>query len=101
MRICPKCGYKDALCWRGRMYHLYTDYCKIDELEFWDKHLANCLRFSREIRRMGKQNIQFYSDGIYNYGLREDGTIIRIAREDAREPNSLKEPPKETAKKIT
>jgi len=99
MRICPKCGYKDYPCWRQRMYSLYTDYCKLDELEFWDKGLVWFINNANDIRQMGKQQIKFYTDGIYNYGLREDNTVIRIAREDAREPDSLKEPPKETGHK--
>lgn len=116
MRICPECGHADPPCWRSRMYHLYTDYCKLGELRFWNPSLAEKLEQSEELRLMGtiRQRIigttkhhrvpcqgKFYTDGVYNYGLRleglrENNTVIRIARQDARDPNNLKEPPKET-----
>jgi hypothetical protein len=98
---CEKCN---APCWRHRgFFQLYTDYCKADELEVWDKSLLTIIKASPVTFKMGKQNIQFYSDGVRNYGLREDGTIIRIARINARNPdsediNALREPPKEKAK---
>ena len=119
MRICPDCGHADPPCWRSRMYHLYTDFCKLGELKFWNPNLTKELEQSEELRPMGtiRQRIvgttkfkripcfgKFYTDGTYNYGLKLEGlednnTVIRIARIDAREPNSLKEPQKETGHK--
>lgn len=82
------------------MYHLYTDYTKFDEFKEWYRKLARFLEASTDIRKMGKQRVKFFSDGLYNYGLREDGTVIRIAKKYAEQPMSLKEPRKETPKKI-
>jgi hypothetical protein len=53
---------------------------------------------------MGKQDCRFYSDGIHNYGLRDDNTVIRIATIHCRDPSSkgvdaLREPPKESPRK--
>lgn len=96
MRICKNCGEKESPIWRNRMYHLYTQYCRIDELKEWEPEIAEKLVASTEVRKMGRQEIKFYSDGFYNYGLRQDGFVIRIYKLDARDPDSLKEPEHET-----
>lgn len=93
---CPNCGYEDPVIWRHRQYSVYTDYTKVEELEDWDPDLAGKIQTSTDIRKMGRQSIQFYTDGLYNYGLREDGTVIRINRNDAEDPNSLREPKHES-----
>lgn len=72
------------------MYSLFTDYCHIEELEVWNKELAEQLRKSPK----------FFTDGTFNYRLKRDGFIFRIWREDARTPFSLQEPPVEKHRKV-
>ena len=96
---CPNCGYEDPVIWRHRQYAVYTDYTKLEELQDWDPDLAEKIQSSMDERVMGRQKILFYSDGLYNYGLREDGTVIRINKNDAEHPNSLKEPRHESPHK--
>lgn len=38
--ICPKCGFKDASCWRASRFMLYTITCKIDELQVCEPKIA-------------------------------------------------------------
>ena len=80
------------------MYTLYTQYTKLEELRDWDQELASKIESSQDTRRMGRQQVKFYSDDVYNYGLREDGTVIRICKDDAVTRDSLREPRHETVK---
>ena len=44
MFVCPKCGFRDDPCWKAHRYFLYAVYCRLDELEVFDKELADKLR---------------------------------------------------------
>jgi len=44
MFVCPECGFRDLPCWRAHRYFLYVVYSRLDELEAFDKELANKLR---------------------------------------------------------
>ena len=54
MRVCPKCGYREPPIWRNRMAkRLYVQYCRIDELEFWDQDLAKELKEKKYVFKDG------------------------------------------------
>ena len=73
------------------MYSLFTDYCHIEELEVWNKELAEQLRNSPK----------FFTDGTFNYRLKRDGFVFRIWKEDARTLFSLREPAVEKSRKVS
>ena len=87
MRECPVCGHSD-LPWKNRRFTLFTSYCHIEELETFDPLKAMAI----------KQSPKFYSDGLYNYRLKKDGFVFRILKADAKESNSMYEPPSEKHK---
>ena len=87
MRECPNCGHSD-LPWKNRRFTLFTSYCNIGELEI----------FNPELMKQIKKTPKFYTDGLYNYRLKDDSFVFRILIKDAKKPNSMYEPPAEKAK---
>ena len=88
MRKCPCCGHSD-MPWKNRRFTLFTSYCHIEELEVFNPDLAEQI----------KQSPKFYSDELFNYRLKKDGFVFRILKADAKEPNSMYEPPAEKHRK--
>ena len=84
MRVCPYCGHSD-MPWKNRRFTLFTSYCHIEELTDFNPELAEQI----------KQSPDFYTDGLYNYRLKADNFVFRILRDDAKEPDSMYEPPTE------
>jgi len=70
MRICPKCGYKDLVCWRNYTWQPYGTYCRIDELEILDSELAK--KIKANIKHEDKDNY---------YQLTKSGFVHRIPLE--------------------
>lgn len=44
MRVCPKCGYEDPICWRPAAYHQEFSYTDFSSLELLDPLLWELLR---------------------------------------------------------
>jgi len=44
MRVCPKCGYEDAPCWRPGAYHQEHSYSQIDVLEMFEPELWEAIK---------------------------------------------------------
>jgi len=85
MRVCPKCGYSELIwlhCGRG---FRFTDYAHISQL-------------TEELAMKLMASPKFYSDGLFNYELTKSGFVHRIWKEDAINPNSMKEPDMEKPK---
>jgi len=95
MDRCPRCGYEEPPIWKNRMWQLYQEYTRIEELESWPdtKELAAILRKIGPIKK-GFNKVT-YSDGYYNYQYRADGFVIRIAKKFAEHPDSMREPHRE------
>ena len=70
MFVCPKCGFKDSPIWKACNWELYAVYCRIDELESFDKELADILRANKETEK-----------GAYYYRLTKSGYVHRIVKE--------------------
>lgn len=96
MDKCPKCGYECEPIWKNRRFQLYQKFTRIDELEFWNSELAAALQKNGSIKR--SFNKPTYSDDYYNYQFRADGIVVRIAKKLAANPNSMREPSKESGK---
>lgn len=96
MDKCPQCGFEPAPIWKNRRFHLYQKYARIDELEAWPdtKEIAAILRKIGPTKQ--SHNKVTWSDGYYNYQYREDGIVVRIAKKLAKDPDSMREPPKDT-----
>ena len=88
MRECPNCGHSD-MPWKNRRFTLFTSYCHVGELESFNPELAEQI----------KKSPKLLSDGLFNYRLKEDGFCFRILKKDAKEPNSMYEPPAEKHRK--
>lgn len=86
MRECFKCGYKDLPIWRHKRYRLFTCYCHIDELEFWDNKLAMEIRV--------KKNCIV---GNYIYHLTKSNYVDRIHVQDSVDGKCYREPEQEKA----
>jgi hypothetical protein len=86
--------FEEPPIWKNRRFQLYQQYTRIDELEIWDKVLAATLRKFGPTH--GFNNVT-WSDGYYNYLLRDDaeGTVVRIAKKFCERPDSMREPRKE------
>ena len=91
MRECPQCGFKEPPIWRNKLHRLYTQYCRLDELEDWDQELANLL----------KQNNYVFKDGV-KYQNNGKGYINKIEAYLCQDPNpnhsSISEPNTEKRK---
>ena len=86
MRICPVCGYRDVPIWRNIKWRYFTEHCHIEELEVWDKKLADTLREKRYVCLNG-----------IKYRLTKNGLYVhRIPAFLCRHPNeanpSIEEP---------
>lgn len=44
MRVCPRCGHRDAECWRNHPRQIYIQYCFLEELEVSDPEIWELLR---------------------------------------------------------
>jgi hypothetical protein len=75
--------------WKNRRFTLFTSYCHIEELEVFNPDLAEQI----------KKSPKFYSDGLYNYRLKTDSFVFRILKADAKDQNSMYEPPAEKHRK--
>jgi len=64
---CRRCGLKDDPCWRASRYFLYVVHCKIDELDVWDKPVAD------KLRQLGKVD-----EPPYHYRLTKTGRVYRM-----------------------
>jgi len=60
---CPRCGFKDAPCWRTSRFVIYAVYCTLDELSVWEPELAEKLKSEKRVDhgpyiyyRRGRQN---------------------------------------------
>ena len=85
MRVCPKCGYTDPPYWRNKKHNMYTDYCRIDELEMWDPEFAEIIKAKKNIKVNG-----------YIYHLTRTGQYIyRIHERDSFNGKSWREPEQE------
>lgn len=67
---CPKCGFRDSPCWRASHWMLYTQTCRIDELEPFEPDIAKRLR----------EEIEF-EDGPYWYKMAKSGRVYRCLKE--------------------
>lgn len=47
MRVCPKCGYEDPICWRPAAYHPEFSYAHLSSLELLDPELWKALNEKR------------------------------------------------------
>lgn len=86
-RECPRCGHLDPPYWRHVRHRLYTDYCRIDELESDQAELAAILRKSPSIDIV-------FGHYIYRYILKS-GIVQRIHISDSRDGKSIREPEQE------
>jgi hypothetical protein len=41
LRICPRCGFQDPLCWRQNRWVSCVDYCRIEDFQAEYSHLAD------------------------------------------------------------
>lgn len=55
MRVCPKCGYMDSPVWRHVRHRIYTDYCRVDDLEPWEPALYALLEKKIELGEIKKR----------------------------------------------
>ncbi len=68
MRVCPKCDFHEPPIWRNRMAkRLYTQFCRLDELEPWEPELFEELK---------KEGFAFH-DGV-KYRLTKRGYVERL-----------------------
>jgi len=81
MRVCPKCGYKDLLIWRNNPHRLYTQYCKLHELETWNAELSKIIEEKRDVKING-----------YIYHINKAKVICRIHESDSIDGISFREP---------
>lgn len=95
---CPNCGFEEAPVWKNRMWQLYQQYARIEELESFEdtKELAAILRKCSPVVK-GFNHVS-YSDDYYNYQVRADGFVVRIPQKFAESPLSMREPHKEKVK---
>jgi hypothetical protein len=97
MRVCTKCGHKDPLIWRNNPHRLYTQYCRLDELEDWESELAKLLKalwypnticdYGATIPQSNHVKIQGYI-----YHLNKAGIVCRIHESDSVDGISYREP---------
>lgn len=84
MRVCPKCGYKDADEWRHSRFDYNADYCRFDEApdEVWDVVLI--------LKDAG--NFEPFEKGSYIYYRRGTGGIwlYRVWKPDFKMPRERK-----------
>ena len=43
MRVCPKCGERDGIYWRGSRYDFNAEYCRREEFAEMEPELDECL----------------------------------------------------------
>lgn len=98
MNSCPECGFEEPPVWKNRMWQLYQQYVKIEELESFEetRKLAAILRKCKPVRK--GFNTVSWSDGWYNYQIRADGFVVRVPIKLAEKPDSMREPHREKSK---
>ena len=89
MRVCPKCGYEDPPCWRNNPHTNYTQYCHLEELEVWDKALAEEIKKTRH---------DITKDGYIYHLTKTSNHVKRIAQKDAKSPLKFGEPDQESGR---
>ncbi len=67
---CPKCGFRDSPCWRSSHWMLYTQTCRIEEVEPFEPDIAKRLR----------EEIEF-EQGPYWYKMAKSGRVYRVLKE--------------------
>ena len=75
MRVCPKCGYRQSECWRNKRWHLYAEYCHIEELEVFEPDLA------MEIREQLPRYKYPLKRGPFFYMISRTGHVSRLDQE--------------------
>lgn len=69
MRICPKCGYEDPICWRPAVYHQEFSYAHTSSLELLDPELWELMQ--------GKRRGEIVERGPYLYWRSSRSDVIR------------------------
>lgn len=91
MRECPCCGYVDSPVWRNVRHRIYTMYCRLDELEMWEKPLYALLKAKIE-----RNETRDFILGKYIYHLVKGNLIVqRIHITDSRDGTTHREPEQE------
>ena len=92
MRECPNCGNKDPPYWRNVRYRLYTNYCRIDDLEMNEPELAS------KIKASNNKDIIINN---YIYHTVKGGVVVqRIHIQDSRDGKTIREPEQEKSFKF-
>jgi hypothetical protein len=92
MREYPSCGFKDPPYWRNVRYRLYTQYCRIDDLELNEPELY------AKIRANGYEDFTLKN---YIYHTVKGGVIVqKIHVDDSRDGKTIREPEQEKAFKF-
>lgn len=89
MKQCPKCGHIEEPYWRNVRYRLYTQYCRIEDLEQDYPELA------KKIKSASLRNKDVVHKN-YIYHLVKNGVVVqRIHVLDSRDGKTIREPEQE------
>jgi hypothetical protein len=96
MRECPQCGYKEPPYWRNVRYRIYTQYCRIDDLENYEPALFSFIQ-----SKIKGQNFKDWIEGKYIYHIVKGGVVIqKIHVDDSRDGLTIREPEQEKSFKF-
>ena len=72
--VCPRCGYRDPVCWRTSRFVLYATYCSLDELLHFEPELAEKLKALRKGETLTEKGYIYWKRGSqpHIYRVRED-----------------------------
>jgi hypothetical protein len=89
MKEYPCCGFIEAPYWRNVRYRLYTQYCRIDDLEMDNPVLSKKIKLASALE-------EDVIDGKYIYHLVKGGVVVqRIHVLDSRDGKTIREPEQE------
>lgn len=86
MRVCPKCGYREKVPWRGSRFDFNGEYLRFDEAQTIPELHKICTQL------LSKNNFERIVIGSYSYYRRGTGGLYlyRVPNEDFKVPRERK-----------